>query len=101
MKIWEHFLEGLKNHYPLCCIIAYCLGAKSGFKGVIIRNGNLNDCYVPCFFHKKKAISHLRHIELLNNGDVSWLSMDDFDSDGNLKNDTVRIFGEKWKIIWG
>jgi len=67
----KHFIEGIKNHYPVCCIIGYCLGNRGLKNGIIIRN-NLHDVYVPCRFHRKNAISHLEYLGLLNDGDLSW-----------------------------
>jgi len=65
------FIKGLKYGYPLCCIIGYCLGNRALRNGVIIRD-NLHDVYVPCKLHRKKAISHLEYLSLLNDGDLSW-----------------------------
>jgi len=83
MNITQHFINGLKNGYPLCCIIAFCLKKSQG--GVIMRNNDIWDVYRPCYFHRKNAISDRDHMLLANNGDIDWIHPSCFDKLGNWK----------------
>jgi len=79
-EIFEHFRNGITNRYPLCCIIAYCLGKT---KGVVVRK-NLYDVYRPCLLHQKKSISDHEHLTKLNN-EICPLPLTDFDRFGYYK----------------
>ena len=66
------FLEGLRFRFPLCCIIAHCLGSTGLKNGVVVRNWD-DDVYVPCRLHQRKAISHLEYERRLNGDDfLKW-----------------------------
>ena len=58
------FLEGLRFRFPICCIIAHCLGNTALKNGVVVRS--MDDVYVPCPLHQGKAISHLEYERRLN-----------------------------------
>jgi hypothetical protein len=70
----------VKKKYPPCCILAFCLGISAN--GVVLRNGNSEDAYAPCFYCQKYSISDKTHLKLLNDG-VCPLPDSDFDDEGN------------------
>jgi len=76
----RHFINGVGEGYPLCCIIAFCLGKA---RGIVVRK-NLFDVYRSCLLHRKNAISDYSHLKLLNHG-VCPVSTNSFDRFGNYK----------------
>lgn len=56
-------LTGLREHYPLCCVLNYCLDRLLGVPSGISRGG-INDPvvgeYVPCHFHRRVKYPVLR-----------------------------------------
>jgi hypothetical protein len=63
-------LMGLREHYPLCCVLNFCLDRLLGIPSEISRGG-INDPiighYVPCHFHKRvfRSFSKAESLELL------------------------------------
>ena len=74
------FRNGAREGYPLCCVVAFCLGRA---KGVVVGR-NLFDVHRACVFHRKKMISDYEHLVLLNGG-VCPLPKSDFDWEGNFR----------------
>ena len=68
----KSFIAGIKYKFPLCCILAFCLGKSS--KGVVMRDNDPYDVWRPCFLHKNTAISNKEHLLIVNKGDISWIS---------------------------
>ena len=68
------FLAGLRFHFPICCIIAHCLGSTGLKNGVVMRSqDDISDVYVPCRLHRERAISHLEYERRLNGDDfLKW-----------------------------
>lgn len=64
-RIARNLIEGIKHRYPLCCILGYCLGNRALKNGVVIREG-IHDIYIPCWFHRGKAISLSEHMKRLD-----------------------------------
>jgi hypothetical protein len=86
-KEWNKDIAyGLHNGYPICCIIAYCLGLASG---VVIRNNDLSDVYRPCPIHRRSiGVSDVEWLKRANDG-VCPLPRNDFDSKGDYKRELV------------
>ena len=74
-----HFRKGVKYKIPLCCIIAFCLNRTS--KGIIMRNQDLKDVWVPCPIHKRFALSNRQFLLLANEGELP-LDENSFDENG-------------------
>jgi len=67
MRGIRDLIFGIKYRVPFCCIVAYLRGANALKNGVIVRSlTDLNNVYVPCFFHKKQAITHAEYEKKLN-----------------------------------
>ena len=70
MSSWEDFFNGIKEGYPICCIIRYCIDVARGYSPSLVRDkqyllGTKFDDfsgpnyyeYVPCgIFHKGKKV---------------------------------------------
>ena len=80
MRMIQAFKNGVKSRYPLCCVVAFCLGKA---RGIVVRK-NLFDVYRSCLLHRKNAISDYAHLKLLNHG-VCPVSINNFDRFGNYK----------------
>jgi hypothetical protein len=66
-------LIGLREHYPLCCILNFCLDRLLRIPSGISRgaiNAPIVGQYVPCHFHKRVlwSFSNAESLELLESG---------------------------------
>jgi len=81
----KHLKNGLKEKYPLCCIIAFCMGARAEKAGIVFRNGDKNDSYVPCPIHRSSQNYHsYREALLLLNDGVLPLPESNFNPNGSI-----------------
>jgi len=88
MMAWiNHFRRGLSEKYPLCCIIAFCMGARAGKAGIVFRE---KDYFVPCIIHRRGRNYHsYKDALLLLNGGVLPLPESNFNLNGSIKNNLL------------
>jgi len=70
LKWLRHLRNGLRKGYPLCCIIAFCLGAEACKVGIVFKDKNKDNPFVPCIFHRRgpNYYSYRDALCLLNDG---------------------------------